>query len=285
MHSMTLPRLYTDLSDLWPIVSPFEDYAGEAESVIRLLRAHLGEQTERWRVLELGCGAGQLLSHLAGTCTGAAVDVSAELVAQSRAVNPHFEHHVADMREVRLSRTFDAVLATDALDYMVREQDLASALGTAAAHLAPGGVLIASATYVAETFEDPAWAWDRHERGGTEVVSFSHVRAHPSGVGIELTIDLMVAGKGRRMRASRAGDAAPKRGASSMDGSGTGKPVGVPASCELRLIEDRHHCGLFEAATWRGLLTEAGFDVVSEDLEAEAGAVWVGLKRAQDGRQ
>jgi len=53
---------------------------------------------------------------------------------------------------VRLGRTFDAVMAADAMDYMLTEDDLRAAFRTAFEHLRPGGVYVTYAEFTPERF-------------------------------------------------------------------------------------------------------------------------------------
>ena len=46
-------------------------------------------------------------------------DLSAEMLAVSRTVNPECEHLRGDMRSLRLHRCFDVVLIHDAIMYVV----------------------------------------------------------------------------------------------------------------------------------------------------------------------
>jgi SAM-dependent methyltransferase len=75
------------------------------------------------------------------------------MLACSRRLNPERAHTVGDMRSLALGRTFDLVLAHDALDYMTTEHDLRAAFETAWQHLAPGGLACFLPDEVAETFE------------------------------------------------------------------------------------------------------------------------------------
>ena len=114
-------RLYSDLASWWPLISPPEEYAGEAASAASLLRtANPPTRT----VLELGSGGGNNAFHLKGEFEMTLVDLSDEMLAVSRQLNPECEHIRGDMRTLRLGRTFDAVFVHDAIDYMITEADL-----------------------------------------------------------------------------------------------------------------------------------------------------------------
>ncbi len=80
------------------------------------------------------------------------VDISAEMLAASRALNPECEHIQGDMLALRLGRTFDAVLVHDAADYVTTEAELALVAATAFAHCRPGGMAVFAPDHTADTF-------------------------------------------------------------------------------------------------------------------------------------
>jgi SAM-dependent methyltransferase len=147
----TLPQLYTDLAEWWPLVSHPDEYDGEAVFIHRTLSNALGRPPQN--ILELGSGGGNTASHLARRARMTLVDLSSEMLTVSRRINPDAEHIEGDMRNVRLGRTFDAVLIHDAVMYMTDDDDLQSALATARAHLATNGAMIVLPDYVAESFK------------------------------------------------------------------------------------------------------------------------------------
>jgi SAM-dependent methyltransferase len=144
-------RFYGDLAAWWPLVSPPEEYAEEAAALAEVLRTAAAPVRE---VLELGSGGGHNAVHLAAAGFALTlVDLSPEMLAVSRQLNPGCEHHRGDMRTVRLGRTFDAVLVHDAVDYMVDEADLRDAMATAWSHCRPGGAAVFVPDHTRETFE------------------------------------------------------------------------------------------------------------------------------------
>ena len=195
-------------------------------------------------MLELGCGAGHSICHLDPDrfdLTG--IDQSRTMIDLSAAQNLHVTHHVGDIRSIRLDRTFDAVIAHDALEYMVTEQDLRDALTTAAAHLHPGdaggtgGLLIAATAYTEENFTEHDHAADHHQQGDVQITHICHVQRHPTGVGVELAMLLLVREAG-----------------------------------QLNIINDRHHCGLFTLETWRQAIHDAGLTLIS--VTDDESGVW-----------
>ena len=109
-------------------------------------------------MLELGGGGGNLASHLKQRLQMTLSDVSPAMVQVSRALNPECEHIVGDMRDLRLRRTFDAVLVHDAISYMTTRHDLVRALETCTLHCRPGGALLLMPDCLRESFQ-PLRRW------------------------------------------------------------------------------------------------------------------------------
>jgi SAM-dependent methyltransferase len=143
-------RFYTDLARFWPLLSPFEEYAEEAQEFTRVLRdAVPGAET----VLELGSGGGHNAAYLKRAFRMTLCDLSAEMLAMSERLNPECEHVRGDMRTLALGRAFDAVFVHDAVQYMTTENELAAAIATAYRHCRPGGIALFVPDETAESFE------------------------------------------------------------------------------------------------------------------------------------
>ena len=228
-------RLYNELAYLWPVISPAEDYAVEALYWVRAIRAKLGPG--RHSLLELGVGGGHLLSHLTLHHHATAVDVSPRMLELSRRRNPKVDHHLGDMRTVRLGRRFDAVLIHDAVGYMLTENDLRAVLETARAHLRPNGLLLVAPDMVAESFyEGKVISWTT---SANDVIITTEERLHdpdPSDTQVESLFTYDITENGVR-----------------------------------RVIQDLHVTGLFSIDAWTSLLEEAGFEVEKTPLPGQDG--------------
>ena len=171
---MPSPRLYDDLSQWWPLVSPPEEYEEEAALLRAILREKLGPGDHS--LLDLGTGGGHHLAPLIGEFQATAVDLSPEMLANLAKLLPGVERHTGDMRTVRLDRKFDAVLIHDAISYLTSEEDIRATFATAAVHLKPGGLLIAAPDCFRETFRNLQVTHSTYHRGETDLtfIEYDH---------------------------------------------------------------------------------------------------------------
>ncbi|HJU04403.1 MAG TPA: class I SAM-dependent methyltransferase [Nitrospiraceae bacterium] len=248
MSDVPNPKLYRELAVWWPLLSPPEEYVDEAESYRRFI---VSANPHAKTLLELGCGGGNNASHLKKHFRMTLVDLSQEMLAVSRKLNPECEHLQGDMRTIRVGRLFDAVFIHDAIAYLLSEDDLRKAIETAFAHCRPGGVALFVPDYVQETFHPRTahgghdagtkgmryleWIWDPDPTDTTHVADYAYLLREADG----------------RMR------------------------------CEL----DRHLCGLFARSDWLRLISAVGFDARAvqaqpRDVDPCSGLVFLGTKRA-----
>ncbi|HEX7085078.1 MAG TPA: class I SAM-dependent methyltransferase [Vicinamibacterales bacterium] len=218
------PHLYSTLTPWYRLVDPPEDHEEEAETYTAALvdAIHGSAGT----LLELGAGAGHNALFMKRRFRCTLTDLSPEMLALSRELNPDCEHVEGDMRTLRLDRTFDAVLVHDAICYMVTEDDLRAMAETAFVHTRPGGAALFAPDHLAETFHETSiliegeddsralrcveWTWDPDPADTTCLVHYAFLLRDGATV--------------------------------------------TPCF-------DTHAEGLFEEATWRRVLSEAGFEV------------------------
>jgi ubiquinone/menaquinone biosynthesis C-methylase UbiE len=143
-------KLYDELAEWWPLFSAPEDYAEEAAFFARVLTEACTPALRT--LLELGSGGGNNALYLKSKFEMTLVDLSPQMLAISRKLNPECEHREGDMRTVNLGRTFDAVFVHDAIAYMTSEADLSAAIRTAYRHCRKGGVTLFVPDCVRETF-------------------------------------------------------------------------------------------------------------------------------------
>jgi SAM-dependent methyltransferase len=222
---------YGALAEWWPLISPVEDSAEEAAEAARVLRTAAIPVRE---ILELGSGGGHTAAHLKAEFAMTLVDLSADMLAVSRRLNPECIHAQGDMRTVRLGRRFDAVFVHDAIDYMTTEPELEEALATAHAHCRPGGIVVLLPDCTTETFVAGS------DHGGTDAPDGRGVRYLEWSWDPDPRDTWVLTEYGFLVR-----DA---------DGS-------------VSSTHETHRHGLFPHATWLRLLEAAGFE--SESVEEQ----------------
>jgi SAM-dependent methyltransferase len=222
-------RLYTELAGWWPLISPPSEYAGDATAIEREFATAAPVRS----VLDLGSGGGHVTRHLGRERSVTLVDISADMLAVSRQLNPDCQHVLGDMRTIRLGRQFDAVLVHDAVDYVTSQDDLALVISTAAAHCRPGGIAVFAPDHTAETFRPGTGAGGGHDGSGRQA-SFSERTTDPDPAD-----DWILAEYEFTLREADGG---------------------------VRVVPEVHRLGSFRRATWLRLLTEAGFTAQARPL-------------------
>jgi hypothetical protein len=217
--------MYTEVATWWPLLSPPDDYIDEA-AFFRQVFVSAGLPPSP-SLLELGSGGGNNALHLKADFAHVTLtDLSPQMIALSHTLNPDCEHLVADMRTLRLYRTFDVVFIHDAIDYMTTLEDLRLALETAFLHCAPGGLALIVPDYVRETFEPST------EHGGNDgdgrALRYLEWTYDPDDTDTTYTVDYVYLLR---------------------DGN-------QPTQVE----HDRHINGLFPRDEWLRLLREVGFE-------------------------
>jgi SAM-dependent methyltransferase len=226
MASMTY-RLYQELAGWWPLISPPDEYAEEAAYLAAVLGSAAIPAREVREVLDLGSGGGNVALHLKERFALTLVDLSGEMLAVSRQLNPECTHLAGDMRTVRLGRSFDAVLVHDAVDYVTSEADLRQVIGTAFAHCRPGGLAAFVPDHTADTFHAISGGGGSSDPSGRQA-SFREWTWDPDSAD-----DWVRAEYEFVLRAA--------------DGT-------------VQKVHETHRLGAFRHRTWIRLLTDAGFD-------------------------
>lgn len=228
------PRLYRDLAEWYPLLTPVEDYPEEAAFYRRLFETHAARPPRT--LLDLGCGAGHVAFHLKASLEATLVDLSPSMLALSRRLNPDCEHVAGDMRTVRLGRLFDAVLLHDAVSHMTTRGDVAAAVATAFAHTAPGGVALFQPDCVAETFAEETGTGGSD--GGGRGLRYLEWRFRPEPEAERFVVEMAYLLR--------------------------------EAGGEVRVAQDRLEMGLFPRAYWLETIAAAGFEARVVPLEHSA---------------
>jgi len=217
-------KLYDELAEWWPLFSAPADYAEEAGFFARLL-SDACEPAPR-TVLELGSGGGNNALYLKSKFEMTLVDLSPQMLAVSRALNPECDHRVGDMRRVNLGRTFDAVFVHDAIAYMTSAADLDAAIRTAYRHCRAGAVALFVPDCVRENFV--AETMHGGHDGDGRSLRYLMWTVDPDPTDTTYRTDFAI------MLRDRSGD--------------------------TRVVHDSHLEGVFPRAEWMRLLRGAGFE-------------------------
>jgi len=226
------PRLYRDLAAWFHLLTAPEDYRKEADfyrSVI-LENSLIPVKT----ILELGSGGGNNASHLKVHFTMTLSDLSEDMLAISRRLNPECEHIWGDMRTLRLERQFDAVFVHDAVSYLTTRTDLYRAIETAFVHCRPGGAALFVPDYARESFA-PATRHGGHDSGNRSLRYLEWIW-DPDPDDTSYIMDMVYLMK---------------------DGENT--------QCR----RDRHVMGLFSKDNWYNLIEKAGFQAKVIQCQAD----------------
>ncbi len=241
--------LYGDLAGWWPLISPPGEYTGDAAAVSAAFGvAEIGVR----EVLDLGSGGGHVAAHLKDRFALTLVDISAEMLAVSKRLNPECEHLQGDMRTIRLGRQFDAVLVHDAVDYVTSRSDLRLVIETAFAHCRAGGVAVFAPDHTAETFAPGTGGGGGSDAAGRQAV-FHERTSDPDPAD-----DWILAEYEFTLR---------------------------DAECGVRVVRESHRLAAFPRKTWLTLLTGAGFDAQARPLgdPGPRRVMFVGTRPAEQG--
>ena len=147
---ISAPVLDDPAREAYEALAPFYDLFTDGYSYDTLLaeleRLALDHGLAGRRLLDVGCGTGKsFLPLLARGYEVAGCDLSPAMVELAREKLPPglVDLFVADMRDLPPAGPFDLVTCLDdALNYLVDPDDLGAALGSMAANLAPGGLVV-----------------------------------------------------------------------------------------------------------------------------------------------
>lgn len=95
-------------------------------------------------VLDAGCGTGRVAVELARHGIAVVgVDVDPSMIAEARRRAPELKWVEADLSTLQLGRAFDVVVLAGNVPLFCPEGDREALVGSCAAHVAPGGALVA----------------------------------------------------------------------------------------------------------------------------------------------
>lgn len=220
--------MYSDLAPWFHLLTHPSDYEDEAAFVSRVVEQVVDGPART--LLELGSGGGNNASHLKARFECTLTDLSPEMLALSRTLNPECEHLEGDMRTLRLGRTFDVVFIHDAVSYLTTEDDLRAAIETAAVHVRPGGVVILTPDATTEIFKPGTdhGGHDGEDGRSLRYLEWTHPLEPPDATTYFTDYAILTREPGE----------------------------------DVKVAHDRHTLGVFPEATWEQLIAQAGLELV-----------------------
>jgi SAM-dependent methyltransferase len=224
-------RLYKDLSWLWPIVSPPEDYIDETDYYSAVINKHAGFEVKS--VLNLGCGGGHHDYTLKKHFNVTGIDTGESMLKLARNLNPEVSYIEGDMRNLQIDGVFDAVTIFDSINSMLTENDLAAVFTTAYIYLKPDGVMLTMTEMTKENFHQNRMSCSTHVKDDIEITFIeNYFDSNPGDTICEMTLVFLIRQGGR-----------------------------------LKIENDRHLVGIFRKRTWLDTLVKAGFNVLEEQFK------------------
>lgn len=109
-------------------------------------------------VLDAGCGTGRMGRELARRGYAVVgVDLDPTMLATARRKAPKITWHLADLAEIDLGHSFDAVVAAGNVMIFLTPGSQAAVLRNLARHLRPGGLLVAGFQLTTERMDLPTY--------------------------------------------------------------------------------------------------------------------------------
>jgi len=176
------------------IYASIRDYPREAAQLDRLIQER---RPGAKKLLDVACGTGAHLEHLADRYEVEGLDLDAEMLAVARERLPDVTFHRGDMTSFDLDKRFDAVMCMfSSIGYVRTEQGLRSAIASMTCHLDAGGLLVVEPWLTPDDWKDRFAAavfvdqpelkiarLSAHEREGTlATITFHYLVGTPDGV-------------------------------------------------------------------------------------------------------
>jgi dTDP-3-amino-3,4,6-trideoxy-alpha-D-glucopyranose N,N-dimethyltransferase len=148
---MSSSGMYGDRAELYDAIYHFKDYAAEAERLHAILSAE--GIADGASILEAACGTGTHLAHLRRWYDIAGFDLSEQMLAVARIKVQGAHLFAADMAELAVERSYDALLCLfSSIGYVHPEARLRKTAAAFARAVRPGGVVVVEPWLTDATF-------------------------------------------------------------------------------------------------------------------------------------
>lgn len=142
--------MYEHSAHVYDALARHLDYGAACERLDALIRRMVPEARS---LLDVGCGTGRYLEHLAGSYVVEGLDLSPEMLEVARERLPGVPLHHGDLVDFRRERNFDVVCCLfGSVGYAKTLENLKRSIRCMAGHLEPGGALIVEPWVTPEDF-------------------------------------------------------------------------------------------------------------------------------------
>lgn len=142
--------MFTRSARFYDLLYGFKDYASAAADVHQVIQRH---NPQARRLLDVACGTGKHLEHLASWYDVEGLDINEEMLATARGRCPNVPFHHEGMIDFDLSTTFDVVVCLfSSIAYVRTLDNVASALHSMRRHLRPGGLILIEPWFTPESY-------------------------------------------------------------------------------------------------------------------------------------
>jgi ubiquinone/menaquinone biosynthesis C-methylase UbiE len=133
--------MFDKTAEYYDAIYSFKDYQQEAEKLHNLIQQH--KLSPGKSLLDVACGTGQHIAHLAAHYSTTGLDLDAEILALAEKRNPDIPFYQGDMIGFSLDQRFDVVTCLfSSVGYMKTIPRMTEAIANLARHAVPGGLLI-----------------------------------------------------------------------------------------------------------------------------------------------
>jgi ubiquinone/menaquinone biosynthesis C-methylase UbiE len=145
--------MFDKTAEFYDEIYSFKDYQKEAENLHELIQKH--KLSPGSALLDVACGTGQHIAHLAPHYSAAGLDLDAALLGVAEKRNPDTPFYQGDMSDFSLDQSFDVVTCLfSSIGYMKTIPHMTGAIANMARHLVPGGLLIIEPWLTPETWKE-----------------------------------------------------------------------------------------------------------------------------------
>jgi ubiquinone/menaquinone biosynthesis C-methylase UbiE len=143
--------MYSKSHAVYDAIYSWKDYEAETRRLVRMLRG-------KWRppgrrLLEVACGTGKYLEHLAKRFDVEGLDIEPGMIRAAHERLPKVKLHLGDMRAFDLGSRFDVVVCLfGSIGYCRSVRELRQAVRRMAEHLEDGGILVVEPWFRASEF-------------------------------------------------------------------------------------------------------------------------------------